>query len=373
MNEPVPRLRFEGVTKEFPGVRALSDVTFEVARRRNPRAARRERRRQVDSCCRILSGGLRPTAGKVLVDGRELVLRKPIQARAAGIAMIHQELQQVQHLTVAQNMFLGHQLTRLGGLRRRPPPSRSGGPRAALARIDPSIDPAAPIRTLKVAQRQIVEIARALLDEARIIAMDEPTSSLTPSEFDRLAEIVADLAKPAAFPSSTSRTRWTRCSASATAPPSCATAPWSASRDLAGIDQKEIVLADGRARAQPGDPPVVRHRRQSSLRRRASVRRCRGVRDVSFRLHKGEVLGIAGLVGSGRSELLRLIAGADRRSAGTLTIDGKPVDLPQSARGDRRRCRPLPRGAQARGHHPAALGDQQSRPAVARPLLRSAA
>ena len=248
MNQPVPRLRFEGVTKEFPGVRALSDVTFEVAAG-EIHALLGENGAGKSTLLRILSGGLRPTSGKVLVDGRELVLRKPIQARAAGIAMIHQELQQVQHLTVAQNMFLGHQLTRFGGL---VVDSAEQQRRAAvaLARIDPSIDPAAPIRTLKVAQRQIVEIARALLDEARIVAMDEPTSSLTPSEFDRLAEIVAGLAASGVsiIYVSHKMDEVFRIGHRATIMRDGAVV---GSRDLAGVDQKEIVsLMVGRELSQ---------------------------------------------------------------------------------------------------------------------------
>ena len=321
MNQPVPRLRFEGVTKEFPGVRALSDVTFEVAPG-EIHALLGENGAGKSTLLRILSGGLRPTSGKVLVDGRELVLRKPIQARAAGIAMIHQELQQVQHLTVAQNMFLGHQLTRFGGLvvDKAEQQRRAA---VALARIDPSIDPAAPIRTLKVAQRQIVEIARALLDEARIVAMDEPTSSLTPSEFDRLAEIVAGLAASGVsiIYVSHKMDEVFRIGHRATIMRDGAVV---GSRSLAGVDQKEIVsLMVGRELSQETHRSFATGEvKLEAVGLSSAVSRVRG---VSFRLHKGEVLGIAGLVGSGRSELLRLIAGADRRSAGRLTIDGKPV------------------------------------------------
>lgn len=321
MTATVPRLRFEGVTKEFPGVRALSEVTFDVAAG-EVHALLGENGAGKSTLLRILSGGLRPSEGRVLLDGKELALRKPIQARAAGIAMIHQELQQVQHLTVAQNMFLGHQLTRLGGLvvDRAEQERRAA---AALARIDPSIDPAAPIRSLKVAQRQIVEIARALLDEARIIAMDEPTSSLTPSEFERLAGIVSGLAVDGVsiiYVSHKMDEVFHLCHRATVMRDGKVVGV----RDLAGADQKQIIsLMVGRELSQEshrsyatGDVKLEAAGLCSAVSR---------VRNVSFRLHKGEVLGIAGLVGSGRSELLRLIAGADRRSSGSLTIDGKEV------------------------------------------------
>lgn len=321
MTATVPRLRFEGVTKEFPGVRALSEVSFDVAAG-EVHALLGENGAGKSTLLRILSGGLRPTEGRVLVDGKELALRKPIQARAAGIAMIHQELQQVQHLTVAQNMFLGHQLTRLGGIvvDRAEQERRAA---TALARIDPSIDPSAPIRSLKVAQRQIVEIARALLDEARIIAMDEPTSSLTPSEFDRLAGIVAGLAADGVsiiYVSHKMDEVFRICHRATIMRDGKVVGV----RDLAGADQKQIIsLMVGRELSQESHRShATKEIKLEAFALGSAVSR---VRNVSFRLHKGEVLGIAGLVGSGRSELLRLIAGADRRSSGTLAIDGKEV------------------------------------------------
>jgi ribose transport system ATP-binding protein len=323
MIDTVPRVRFEGVTKEFPGVRALSDVSFDVAPG-EVHALLGENGAGKSTLLRILSGGFRPTSGKVFVDGVELILKKPIMARAAGIAMIHQELQQVQRLTVAQNMFLGHPITRLGGciVDRHEQERRAA---SALARIDPKIDPSAPIRTLKIAQRQIVEIARALLEEARVIAMDEPTSSLTPSEFDRLAEIISDLAAGGVsiiYVSHKMDEAFRVCHRATILRDGSVVGV----RDLAGADHNQIVsLMVGRELSQE----LHRSFATSTVKLEvdglsSSVSK---VRDVSFRLHKGEVLGIAGLVGSGRSELLRLIAGADRRSAGTIRIDGRKVSF----------------------------------------------
>ena len=131
-------------------------------------------------------------AGEISVDGKIVEIKNPLSARGVGIAMIHQELQHVPELSVAQNMFLGRPLKKYKGLfvNREAEYQRA---KLILNRLDPSIDPHVPIKTLRVAQQQIVEIARALLDEAKIIAMDEPTSSLTPTEFDRLAELISDL------------------------------------------------------------------------------------------------------------------------------------------------------------------------------------
>ncbi|WP_292404389.1 ATP-binding cassette domain-containing protein, partial [Mesorhizobium sp.] len=172
-----PRLQFEGISKVFPAVRALSDVSFSVGAG-EIHGLLGENGAGKSTLLRILSGVYRPTAGSVLIDGKPVTLNNPVAARAAGVAMIHQELQQVPRLSVAQNMFLGHPLTRGGIFVARREQERRAA--EALAAIDPTIDPAAPLGSLKVAQRQIVEIARALLDRARIVAMDEPTSSLTP-------------------------------------------------------------------------------------------------------------------------------------------------------------------------------------------------
>jgi ribose transport system ATP-binding protein len=271
---------------------------------------------------RILSGVFRPTEGEVRIDGTPHVFRNPQSARLAGISMIHQELQQVPHLTVAQNMFLGHSLTRFGGLMvdRREQERRAA---AALAAIDPTIDPAAAISTLKVAQRQVVEIARALLNKASVIAMDEPTSSLTPSEFERLAGVIERLAASGVAVIYVSHKM----------------------DEVFRVCQRATVMRDGQvvgmvnlketAPAQVIAMMVGRqlvneaHRSHATSTVSVEVRALHSarLRDISFDLHRGEVLGVAGLVGSGRTELLRALSGADRLTSGTVKVDGKPLAL----------------------------------------------
>ncbi|MER8980611.1 sugar ABC transporter ATP-binding protein [Mesorhizobium sp. M0870] len=267
---------------------------------------------------RVLSGVYRPTAGSILIDGKPVTLANPVAARAAGVAMIHQELQQVPRLSVAQNMFLGHPLTR-GGIfvARREQERRAAD---ALAAIDPSIDPAAPLGTLKVAQRQIVEIARALLDRARIVAMDEPTSSLTPSEFERLAEVITGLARDGVavvYVSHKLDEVFGICRRATIMRDGVVVD----SVDLKDLSEKAVVaMMVGRELAREHHNSHATNKVMLSARGLSSATK---VRNVSFNLHCGEVLGIAGLVGSGRTELLRLLAGADRATAGTIAIDGK--------------------------------------------------
>ncbi|KAA3509806.1 ATP-binding cassette domain-containing protein [Agrobacterium vitis] len=318
----VPRLGFETISKSFPGVNALTDVSFDVAPG-EIHGLLGENGAGKSTLLRILSGVFRPTSGSVFVDGDAVAFRKPLDARQAGIAMIHQELQQVPHLSVAQNMFLGHSLTHMGGLfvSRREQEQRAA---EALSMIDRSIDVSAPISSLKVAQRQIVEIGRALLDKAKVIAMDEPTSSLTPSEFDRLAEVIADLSASGVsiiYVSHKMDEVFRICQRA------------SVMRDgkLVGIvdmkatsEKQVIAMMVGRELMQETHHSFV----TDQVRLKASnLSSGTKIKNVSFTLKKGEVLGIAGLVGSGRTELLRLIAGVDRLSEGSMAIDGKTVRL----------------------------------------------
>ena len=323
------RLRFDGITKTFPGVKALTDVSFEVAPG-EIHALLGENGAGKSTLLRILSGVAKPTSGEFHVDGALTAFRKPEDARLAGIAMIHQELQQVPNLTVAQNMFLGHQIKGVGGVlvNRREQERRAA---EALAMIDPTIDPSVPIKTLKVAQRQIVEIARALLDKAKIIAMDEPTSSLTPAEFESLAAIVeklAGLGVSIIYVSHKMDEVFRICHRG------------TVMRDgqvVGTVDLKTTAESDviammvGRELQHEEHNSFVKEDVRVDVRGLSSA--VTHVRDVSFTLRRGEVLGIAGLVGSGRTELLRLLAGVDRIAAGTVEVDGKQLALtnPRSA------------------------------------------
>ncbi|MER8447822.1 sugar ABC transporter ATP-binding protein [Mesorhizobium sp. M1066] len=312
-----PRLQFKGISKLFPAVRALHEVSLSVGAG-EIHGLLGENGAGKSTLLRVLSGVYRPTAGSILIDGKPVTLANPVAARAAGVAMIHQELQQVPRLSVAQNMFLGHPLTR-GGIfvARREQERRAAD---ALAAIDPSIDPASPLGTLKVAQRQIVEIARALLDRARIVAMDEPTSSLTPSEFERLAQVITGLARDGVavvYVSHKLDEVFGICRRATIMRDGVVVD----SVDLKDLSEKAVVaMMVGRELAQEHHNSHATNKVMLSARGLSSATK---VRNVSFDLHRGEVLGIAGLVGSGRTELLRLLAGADRATAGTIAIDGK--------------------------------------------------
>jgi ribose transport system ATP-binding protein len=194
----------------------------------------------------------------------------------------------------------------------------------ALAPLDPSIDPSVPIRTLKVAQRQIVEIARAMMEDAKVLAMDEPTSSLTPAEFERLAVLIADLAARGVSVIYVSHKM----------------------DEVFRVCDTATILRDGRkvtdvVMAQTNESAVIarmvgrelaaaEHKgfaKDEVVLEIAGLSRGTAVRDACLKLHRGEVLGISGLVGAGRTELLRLIAGVDRPDAGEIRLKGKPLSL----------------------------------------------
>ncbi|MGJ0191409.1 sugar ABC transporter ATP-binding protein [Pantoea sp. RRHST58] len=314
------RLTMRGISKTYGSAAALQNVDFSV-KPGEVHALIGENGAGKSTLLNILSGVRPADSGEISVNGAAVQMKNPLSARQAGIAMIHQELQHVPELSVAQNMFLGRPLTRAGGLW---VDKKSQLARAALLlkQLDPTIDPAAPIKSLKVSQQQIVEIARALLDDAKIIAMDEPTSSLTPREFDRLAELIADLKAMGVSLIYVSHKM----------------------NEIFRVCDRATIMRDGR---QVGVVNICDENEESIVARMVgrkieklahnawvterevlrveNLARGSEISPASFSVRAGEVLGIAGLVGAGRTELLKLIAGLDKRSSGSVFVNGQPV------------------------------------------------
>jgi ribose transport system ATP-binding protein len=311
-------LTMTGVSKAFPGVKALDDVSLSV-REGEVLALIGENGAGKSTLLKILSGIYRADSGDVRLGDHPFVATSPKAAREAGIAMIHQELQQVPRLDVAQNMFLGSQMTALGVFTDKA--HMRARAREVLERLDPTIDVTARLGTLRVAQRQIIEIAKALLAKARVIAMDEPTSSLTPHEFERLVEVIDSLKarNVAVIYVSHKLEEVLRVASRATV---LRDGRLVGNVELKDVDEDQLVtMMVGRALE-------IRHQR--SFVREEVVLEARGlgrdeaVKSVDLTLCKGEVLGIAGLVGAGRTELVRLIAGVDTPTSGEIRINGKP-------------------------------------------------
>ncbi|KQN48984.1 ABC transporter [Serratia sp. Leaf51] len=313
-------LTMRGISKSYSGVAAVQNVDFSV-RPGEVHALIGENGAGKSTLLNILSGVRAADSGEILVGGQVIQMKNPLSARHAGIAMIHQELQHVPELSVAQNMFLGRPLTRFKGLF---VDKQAQYKRAVsiLRRLDPSIDPDEPIKNLKVSQQQIVEIGRALLDEAKIIAMDEPTSSLTPTEFERLAELISDLKSMNVALIYVSHKM----------------------NEIFKVCDRATILRDGKQVGvvnicdETEETIVTKmvgrkiekvqhhsHATQREVLRVEGLSRDSAVRSASFSVNAGEVLGIAGLVGSGRTELLKLIAGIDAKTGGSIEVEGVAV------------------------------------------------
>ena len=318
---PPPLLVMRGIRKSFPGVQALRGVDLDV-HAGEVLALLGENGAGKSTLMKVLGGAHRPDAGVLELDGAEVSFGSPQEARAAGIAVIHQEFNLVPGLTAAENIFLGQEATRAGFVARKEERRRAAD---LFHKLGVAIDLDVPCSRLTTAQQQLVEIARALIRDARIIVMDEPTAALTAGEVNRLFEIINDLRSRGIAIIYISH-RLEEILALADRVVVLRDGRNVGSRPLEELERKELIkmmvgreLADEypRRTTTPGPVRLV----VSGL--------CRGkaVRDVSFTVRAGEILAIAGLVGAGRTETLRLIFGADKRHAGEFVLDGRRLDI----------------------------------------------
>ena len=319
MTEPIVRL--EHISKSFAGVPALADVSFEL-RGGEVHALLGENGAGKSTLMKILSGVYLRDEGRMTVLGREVGDLTPKGAKELGIAIIHQELNLCTHLTVAENIFLGREVVRGGRLADREMNDRAT---EILERLNIAIPPTTPVGDLPVSKQQMVEIARALSEDARILIMDEPTSALTSREIDDLFAIIRTLrASGRGIVYISHRLE-----------------------ELRHIVDRVTVLRDGRwittlDFADTSLPELIAHMVGREITEQFPRVRCpkgkkilevrglsagRAVRDVGFELHEGEIVGVAGLMGAGRTEMTRAIFGADPRDGGEILLDGEPVKI----------------------------------------------
>jgi ribose transport system ATP-binding protein len=312
-------LAFEmvNITKIFPGVRALDDVTFACAKG-EVHALCGENGAGKSTLIKILGGAYQPDGGRILLDGRAVTFSHPVAARNAGISIIHQELSLLPYRTVAENIFLGLEPTRflmLDRARMRVDAER------LLRRLGAAIPPDANAGALSIAQQQVVEIAKALAIDARILVMDEPTAALERTEAVRLLELVRRLSAEGVSILYVSHRM----------------------PEIQAIADRVTVLKDGRTvvtapiaeaptarlvRAMVGrdladfyPPRAVQPPGPSALTIRGGANR--RLAGVDLVVRTGEIVGVAGLEGSGKSELGRAIAGDEPFERGTMEIAGK--------------------------------------------------
>ncbi len=316
-------VRMQGVSKSFPGVKALDGVDFDL-RAGEVMALLGENGAGKSTLMKILSGVYQRDEGQVTVFGKEVeVGLTPRKAQELGITIIHQELNMCQHLTVAENIFLGRELRMKDG--RLDNKSMNQAAAQVLERLRIDIRPTDVVGNLQLSKRQMVEIARALSTDARVLIMDEPTSALTAREIQDLFQIIRQLRDEGRGIIYISHRL----------------------EELQHIVDRVTVLRDGKhirtMEWQDTSLPEIislmvgrdikeKFPRVESVRGKPifevhGLNAGRLVRDVSLTLYEGEILGIAGLVGAGRTETTRAIVGVDPKDSGRLVLDGREIRI----------------------------------------------
>ena len=311
-----PVLEVERASKAFAGVQALQDVSF-TARGGETVCLIGENGAGKSTLMKVLAGVHRMDSGALRIDGQARRFASPREALDAGVALIHQELSLCDNLTVAGALFLGRELRRGPFLRRRAMDERA---RIAMRRVGLDVEPSRLVASLPIGQQQLVEIARALERDARVLIFDEPTSSLTDAETQRLFVVVRELkARGAAIVWITHRMA-----------------------EVLAVADRVVALRDGRNAGEIAGSEATHARMVAMMVGReveARSRQDRATGDVALsvnglrttawpgaavdlEIRAGEIVGIAGLLGSGRTELLRAMFGADRRVGGSVACGG---------------------------------------------------
>jgi ABC-type sugar transport system ATPase subunit len=314
-----PLVSFHGVSKSFPGVQALADVSFDV-RAGEVHAIVGQNGAGKSTLIRLLAGAERPDAGVVTMGGKPYSPRGPRDALRAGVSTIYQVFNLLPDQSIARNVYLGKEPARLGGWLRRTA-MREGTARILESLEAPHLSPDSVVRSLRVGDQQIVEIAKALLNEATLMVMDEPTSALNRAETDALFRTIARLRAQGmtilyishhleeVFELADTVTVMRDGRHVRTAP----AASFTRESLIFDIIGREVAADDG----APAPPPG------------AVVLEARGIcsgsllRDVSFTVRAGEILAVAGLSGSGKTELGQALFGALPIDAGTVTLRGR--------------------------------------------------
>lgn len=322
-------LTMKDIDKSFPGVHALDHVNFEV-RKGEVHALMGENGAGKSTLMKVLTGIYTKDSGSIVYEGKEVEFHTTREAQDAGVVIVHQELNMLGHLTVAQNIFIGREFKKGIGI-----DDKKMNEEAAklFDKLHIDIDPSETMGNLTVGKQQMCEIAKAISHEAKVIIFDEPSAALTEAEIEELFKIIRDLRKQQLgivyishrmdeIKVITDRVTVMR---DGTYVGTLITKDCTKD-DIINMMVGRVIYEDPKTESSvPKDAPVVL--------KVENLNAGRMVQDVSFELHKGEILGFSGLMGAGRTETARAIFGADPKTSGNIYINGQKVEInsPQDA------------------------------------------
>ena len=323
MSEPI--LRVEGISKGFPGVQALKDVHLEV-RAGEVLVLVGENGAGKSTLMKILSGIYVKDSGSITFEGAEVELTGPLQAQQLGITIIHQELNMMPDLTVAQNIYVGREPLNGPFLSERRLNRQTA---ELLARLGIDLDPRAQVGDLTVAEQQMVEIAKALSFNAKVLIMDEPTSALTDAEVETLFALIGQLRQRGTGIIYISH-RMDELRRLADRVTVLRDGAYIGSLEKDEIDIPRVIeMMVGRQIDEGTRPKARDFSAEPVVLDVAGLSTRTLLKDVSFQLRRGEILGFAGLMGAGRTETARAVIGADHRDAGAIRIAGRDARIRQ--------------------------------------------
>lgn len=314
-------LALKNITKDYPGVKALDQVSISFEKG-EVHALIGENGAGKSTFIKTISGAIKPTSGTIVYEGKEYTHVEPKQAIDMGIAVVYQELIQFEAMSVADNIFMGVAQESKGIVLNEK--ERCEKAKELLAKFDCDVDPSALIRTLSIANRQIIELAKAMVRNAKLVIMDEPTAAITVSEQQKLYQVVKQLKADGVtviYISHRLEELFEICDRVSV----LRDGQYVTTVNIEDIDKQDMIkymvgreLSNAYPSKKPAEDEVVLEVKNLSG---------NGVEGINFQLHKGEILGFAGLVGAGRTELMHLIFGNVKKTSGTITVKGKEVNL----------------------------------------------
>jgi ABC-type sugar transport system ATPase subunit len=319
-NGNAPLLRMTGIRKRFPGVQALSGASFDLFSG-EIHALVGENGAGKSTLIKILTGAQLADEGSIEIDGRPVTFHSPLEAQQAGIATIYQEYTLIPTLSVKDNLFLGREHTRGMFIDHAYEKQKA---RDIFAQLGIAINIDAEVRTLPIAQQQLIEIGRALVSNARILVMDEPTAALTPKEVTNLFQILKELTNKGIGIIFISH-RLDEVLGNANRITVMRDGATIDTRTTANYSRQSLIEQMVGRTLEQEYPKRVKQIGEPAF----EVRNVSGrtVRDLSFTIHRGEIVGFAGLLGAGLTQTARLLFGADRKEVGEIILNGKPVTI----------------------------------------------